>query len=132
MKASHLRNDLRTTGKYRLFGPEGARNQRQQSLPDGFALEIVHLALLNSLGGQPDEIVLIEPFINRGQLHAVGRVKPFKLPGPEMTRETGRLYIRMERGQVSQEYNVRLPTACRGCLLDAHRRGRYSVSLKNV
>src|SRR6266849_7072508 len=79
MKTGHLRNDLRTAGKYRLLGPEGAWNQRQQSLPDGIALEIIHLALLNSLSGQADEIVLIEPFINRIQLHLVAGVKPFEL-----------------------------------------------------
>ena len=42
-------------------------------------LEVVHLALLNSLSRQPDEIVLIEPFIKRHQVCSVGWVKPFKL-----------------------------------------------------
>src|SRR5712691_2224024 len=79
METGHLRNDLGTACKYRLFRPEGARNQRQQSLPDRIALEIIHLALLDSLSGQTDEIVLIEPLINRVQLHPVGGVKPFKI-----------------------------------------------------
>src|ERR1700720_507828 len=79
MKTGHLRNDLGTAGEYGLLGPEGARNQRQQSFPDGVALEIVHLALLNSLSRQTDKIVLIEPFIKRDQLHPVAWVKPFKL-----------------------------------------------------
>src|SRR3981189_2200373 len=79
MKTGHLRNDLGTAGKYRLLGPEGARNQRQQTLPDRIALEIIHLALLNSLSGQTDEIVFIEPFIKRVQRRPVGGIKPFKL-----------------------------------------------------
>src|SRR6266478_5613293 len=39
----------------------------------------MHLALLNSLSSQPDEIVLIEPLIKRDQVHPVGWVKPFKI-----------------------------------------------------
>src|SRR3984885_10029048 len=60
VKAGHLRDDLRTTGKYRLLGPEGARNQREYSLPDRSAHEVIHLALVNSLSCQSDKIVLIE------------------------------------------------------------------------
>ena len=63
-----FRDDLGTTGEYRLFEPQGPRNQRQQSLPDGTALEVIHLPLPNPLRSQPDEIVLIEPFIKRDQV----------------------------------------------------------------
>ena len=80
METGHLRNDLGTAGEHRVFGPEGARNQRHQPLIDGIALQVIHLALLNSLSGQTDEIVLIEPLIKRNQLRPVGGVKPFKLP----------------------------------------------------
>ena len=78
-KAGHLRNNLRTASIYRLFGPEGARNQGLESLPHGLALKVIYLALLNSPSRQSDEIVLIQPLIKRNELLPIGRVEQFKV-----------------------------------------------------
>src|ERR1700722_18267171 len=64
---------------YRLFGPEGARNQSLEALPDGLALKVIDLAILNSPSRKSYEIVLIQPFVQSNEVCPVRGVEPFKV-----------------------------------------------------
>lgn len=79
-QASHLRDDFRAARVDWLVRPQRPRNERQNSLPYRFTVQVFHVSVVDASRGESGEIVLIQAGIEREELLLVSWIEELEIP----------------------------------------------------